>query len=75
MENLIHEINGIKYLLVEVPIISKTARKIERRCKRYGCITQGVKEVKRGGLFYDTIIVAKILVPEKNVIDFDNDDN
>ena len=75
MENITCELNGIKYLLVEVPITESNAKKIESRCKRHECIMQGVSKIDRGGFFSSAYMIVKILVPEKNVIAWNNDDN
>lgn len=72
MGNLTCKLNGIKYLLVECPITDKNSKKIEDRCKKYECIMQGAK-IKLGGFFSGSYVIAKILVPEKNVIEWNND--
>lgn len=75
MENITCELNGIKYLLVEELITESNVKKIERRCKRHECITQGVSKIDRGGFFSSAYMIVKILVPEKNVIAWKDDDN
>lgn len=75
MESITCELNGIKYLLVEYPITSNNQKKIKEKCKKYECIMQGVGKVDRGGFFSDAYIIFKILVPEKNVIAWNDDEN
>ena len=75
MESITCELNGVKYLMVEVPIMESNAKKIEHRCKRHECIMQGVSKIDRGGFFSSTFMIVKILVPEKNVIAWNDDDN
>jgi hypothetical protein len=74
MEQLIYEINGQKYILVEVLLTTNNQKKIEARAKRHNCIEQGVKEVKQGGIFSPPYAIVRLLVPEKNIIAFNNDD-
>lgn len=74
MENITCELNGIKYLLVECLVTKQNAKRIERRFKRHECIVQGVGKIDRGGLFSSMYMVIKILVPEKNVVAFNNDE-
>lgn len=75
MENITCELNGIKYLMVEYPITSSNKYKIEARCKRHGVIMQGISKIDRGGFFSDGFVIIKLLVPEKNIIAWNDDDN
>lgn len=72
MEKLTCELNGIKYLLVKYPIFKANKDKAEKTFKKFECITQGVEEIKIGGLFSSSYMIVNILVPEKNVIEFNN---
>jgi hypothetical protein len=68
---LIHEINGIKYLLMEIMVTKNTtANKMEAACKKYNCILQGVKEVNLGSFWKDAYAVVRVLVPENKIFEF-----
>jgi hypothetical protein len=70
MENnsLIVELNNKKYLLVEILVIDENKERIRKKCKEFNCIYQGVKEIVRGFLFFDGYVIIRALVPEENVI-------
>jgi hypothetical protein len=74
MENITVELNGIKYLLVEILTTSRNSNKLTDKCKKYECIYQGVKDVNTGGFWGSPHAIVKILVPEKNIIMFNNED-
>jgi hypothetical protein len=74
MENITCELNGIKYLLVETPIVQSSVDELKGKCKKHGAIYQGVSKIDRGGFFSSPYMIVKILVPEKNVIAWNNDD-
>lgn len=73
-QQLIHELNGKKYLLVEIPVTQKQSSLLESKLKKFNCIYQGVKEINRGGLFSNPFMVIKVLVPEENVQAFNDED-
>lgn len=66
------ELNGTKYLLIEVFVVEKTTEEIIARCKEYECILQGMRRIDRGGFLTDPYVIVKVLVPEKNVIAWNN---
>lgn len=69
------ELNGIKYLVVEILVTTKTnENKITEKLKRHGAIYQGIKEINTGGFCSNAHGVFRILVPEENIIDFNNDE-
>lgn len=72
---IIVELNGKRYLLVEDIAMRSNEARLKAKYKKYGCIYQGVKEINRGGFFSNPYVVAKILVPEENVIAFNNDES
>ena len=74
MEQLIYELNGRKYLLVEIPVTESNSKKVEAKCKRHNGIYQGVKEISRGGWFSNAYFVIKILIPESQIEAFNADD-
>lgn len=73
MENIIVELNGKKYLSVELFTTTSNEKKITAKCTKYDAIYQGIKEIHRGGLWTNSYVVIKVLVPEENVIAFNND--
>ncbi len=72
--NIVVELNNKKYLLVEVLVTSGNSKKLELQCKKYNCITQGIKEIKQGGWFSNAYVILKILVPEENIITWNDED-
>ena len=75
MSDIIHELNGKKYLLVELPLTTDKDhnKKMQSCMKKFNCIAQGVKEISTGGWFSKPYVIIKILVPEENVIQFNNE--
>ncbi len=74
MENILYEINGIKYVLVEQLLMERNQEKVNKILKKHECVLQGIKEINRGGWFENAYMVFKILVPEKNLIAFNNEE-
>jgi len=71
-EQLIYEILGEKYILVEEAIQNSRQQDIlNKKAKLYGCISQGIK-IDRGGWFENSVVIAKILVPERNILKYNN---
>lgn len=70
MEAITVELLGTKYLIVELPITSRNTDEVMAKCKRHNAIYQGVKEINKGGLFSNTYMVIRVLVPESSVIAF-----
>lgn len=65
------ELNGIKYLIVELLITSKTNEdRLMKELSGFGAIYQGVKEVDSGGFRSKPFMVLRVLVPENKVVDF-----
>lgn len=75
MEQIIYNLNGINYLLVEELITASNQKKKEKKLKFYDCIYQGVKEINRNSWFGSDYTIIKVLVPEKHIITYNNDDN
>lgn len=69
MEKILHEINGIKYVLIEQVVVDENRKLVDRYAKHYNCICQGLKEAKRGFL-YRSYAVFKILVPEQHIFEY-----
>lgn len=75
MCQILHTINGINYVLIDVPVVdSKHLPQIRAIMKKYKCINQSIKRVERGGLFNDPFVIMTILVPEKNIMDFNDEE-
>ena len=76
MENIVVELNGIKYLIVEILATSETnERKLKAKIKKYNGIYQGIKEVKSGGFWGRSYGILKILIPESKIIEWNDDDS
>lgn len=72
-EQLIYELNGIRYLLVELPITSGNNKNTVATYTKYDGIYQGVKDIKRAGLFYSGLAIIKVLIPERNIVEFNKE--
>ena len=72
--NMIVELNNIKYLAVEIIVNRDNEKKIRKLMKKYECIYQGVVKIDRGGFFSSALGVFRILVPENNILKFNNED-
>jgi len=71
-KQLIHKIDGINYLLFELPITNSNKDKMEITIKKHGGIMQGVKTVNRS-FWGNGYVIANILIPEKNVLAFNRE--
>ena len=69
------ELNGIKYLIVEELATRENEKKLVAKAKKYGAIYQGIKELNKGGFWSDTYAVIKVLVPEKSVVAYNNEED
>lgn len=65
-EQLIYEIAGEKYILIDIPIIEGHSKKADELIKKYGLVYQGVKEINRGGFWSKAFTVQRFFLPEKN---------
>lgn len=72
MNNLTVELNGIKYVLLERIATKETGNKADKIIKKHGGIIQGLHLVK-GWFFYKTYIKYTVLIPEQNIIAFNNE--
>lgn len=70
MEQLIYEIAGVKYLLIERQMTDANKSKLESAAKQHNCIWQGVKELKQNGFLSHGYAIIKLLVPDNEVIAF-----
>jgi hypothetical protein len=69
MEQLIYTINGVNYVLIELPVTENNQKKVQKTAEDHDCIFQGVKEIKRS-LFFGGHAIIKYLVPEQRLIAF-----
>lgn len=74
MEQIIYELNGKRYLLVEVFMTSATQDKIKDAFYKYGCIHQGIKEVKKDGILSSGYAIVRVLVPEEYIEAFNREE-
>lgn len=72
MDRLNYSVNGVDYLLMEIYVSGKNHKEVDATLKKYNVICQGIKEIKFNFLFRNYCIL-KVLVPEFNVVDFDNE--
>lgn len=71
-EQLIYDIAGQRYVLIEVLVVESNKDKMKYLGKKYECVHQGVR-VDRGGFWSNTVIIFKWFVPEKNLIAFNKE--
>lgn len=65
-EQLIYEIAGEKYILIELPFTEGQGKRADELVKKYGLVYQGIKEINRGGFWDKAIIIQRFFLPEKN---------
>lgn len=75
MENIIYELNGKKYLLVELIITGSSYKESIKNVEKYNGIYQGIKETKQGGLFSSGYVIIKVLIPEENIVAFNSSES
>jgi hypothetical protein len=71
---LVHEILGKRYILVDVPMVSGIEHKVKRVVATYGLLFQGIKRLDRGGIFDRTVVIQTYFCPEENYISFSKDE-
>ncbi len=70
---MIIELNGTKYLNVEVLVVSKTdSLEVSNKIIECEGIVQGIKELNRGGFFLNGYAIINVLIPEGNIHKFNN---
>jgi hypothetical protein len=67
------ELNGIKYLVVEELATTRNQEEITAKVKKHEAIYQGIKQLNTGGFWGSSYGVIKILVPEKNIVAYNNE--
>lgn len=73
MDQLIYELNGIRYLLIQFPMTSKNEKEVKAIVLKHGGIFQGVKEVGKETLFSRGYFIMNVLIPEDTIIEFNKD--
>ena len=71
---IVHEINGEKYIIIELPFVEGSMKRFNAFVERNQMIFQGIKKIDRGGLFGKAVIVHKFLLPEKNFLQYSKDE-
>lgn len=66
------ELNGVKYLLFEIPVLDSNSKKIDAKVEKYEGIFQGVGKVHRS-FWGDGYVICNVLIPEKNAVAFSRD--
>jgi hypothetical protein len=75
---MVHKINDIEYVLINVVLIEEETKKISKMIDKHECIMQDF-EIMRCNLSLFTFLFGsrklkvKILVPSKNIIQFDKE--
>jgi hypothetical protein len=77
-DQLTCELNGIKYLLVELQFTDDNKNQLSKAVEEHECILQSVGKVERPGLMSglfsvvseEEYSIVRVLVPEKNVVEF-----
>jgi hypothetical protein len=72
MESLTCELNGIKYLCVDEIYTNSNNKRLKIKLKKYEAIEQGVKDAHIS-FWSHSYIVVRVLVPEKNIVAYNND--
>jgi hypothetical protein len=73
-KQLIYTIDGINYLLFELPVTASTdQKKYQATALKYNGIMQGVKELKPAGLFSSGYGILNVLIPEQHAVKFSNE--
>lgn len=68
------ELNGIKYLLFEVPMVNSNSKKINAKINKHEGIFQGVGKV-HSSFWGNNYVICNVLIPEKNAVAFSRDDS
>lgn len=69
IENLIYELNGKRYLLVEVPIMKGTKERVNAAVLKHGGIYQGIKKIHQS-FWGQSYAINKFLIPQENITAF-----
>ena len=67
VEKLLYKIKGKEYLLMEDLVLADSIIDYKKKVKKCRAIEQGIKELKKSGMFSSGYIVMKVLVPVNNI--------
>lgn len=74
MENLIHEIDGKKYVLIDIRMVEGNQmwciEPYHGIIEKYEMHYQGIKKIHRGGLLSSSYIIYNYLIPEDKYFEF-----
>jgi hypothetical protein len=73
MKKLTCKLNGKRYLLVKCPVTKDSVQKIELAINKFECLYQGFGYEKPRDINLKEKQFIKILIPEENVISFNNE--
>ena len=73
-EELVYELGGKKYILVEYVTIEGYEKKRDNAVRALGLIFQGVAKIDRGGMLSNGYAVERFFLPEENFMMWANYD-
>lgn len=65
-EQIVHEISGKRYVLIELLNASRSHKEVEDMIKKLGMVYQGIKEIKPAGFWTKGYAILNYLLPEEN---------
>lgn len=66
-DKLLYKIKGKEYLLMEELVLSDSIIDYKKKVKKCKAIEQGIKELRKTGMFSSGYIVLTVLVPVENI--------
>lgn len=72
-EQLIYEISGKRYVLIELPILASNENQMKAIAEKFEMVYQGIKEINRGGFFGNSVVVERFFLPEENFNEFEKE--
>lgn len=72
-EKIVHQLNGINYLLFEIELSKHYAKKYDAKIKKHKGIIQSLTQKRR--FFRGLTAVVKFLIPEDQVMAFNDYNN
>ena len=69
-QNIVHQLNGINYLLFEVELGKNSAKKYDSKIKKHNGIIQSFTQKRR--FWSGLTAVVKFLIPEDQVMAFND---
>ena len=68
-QQILHEILGVKYVLVSCPVINGDAKRFDAAIAKFKCIFQGIEKVHQS-FWATSYVLVKVLVPEQEIFEF-----